>query len=371
MFRIGELSVRADRAISLAVSVLIVIALIIIVGFGVYLNATFNTTSRTTIVTSNSSGSSIQSTHSTLCYSSTLPGNETITNDGHTAQTLVFKVTTYFDEGDWVSFLGSPIQFADYNFVAYSPNSTSTYFQLEPQLFINVSQSGTKINAQQRASWTDLGGFGGSNWPPDLSPSSTQTLFNGNVTIQFLFPCNTRGVLFEIVVGQNTFSGSSSQNTISLQGFSLCATNCIYPSPYLTGMIAVNGTVQISSVAMYVNGTFNGYALQNPSTRPVGPCNGSANQTCTIKAGGTCVSSAGQTTCSYQYASCYIQSGNTSCTATITEGTNTLTVFGELYKGSLPSSLIPAIVNGTYVITCAATFQDGSQSNATTTVTAY
>jgi hypothetical protein len=47
-------------------------------------------------------------------------------------------------------------------------------------------------------------------------------------------------------------------NSISLQGFSLCARNCLYPTPYLSGNILINGSIPLSSVAMYVNGTFNG-----------------------------------------------------------------------------------------------------------------
>ena len=99
--------------------------------------------------------------------------------------------------------------------------------------------------------------------------------------------------------------------------------------PYLNGIIAVNGTVLISSVVMHVNGTFNGYALQNPSTRLVGPCNGGANQACTLKAGGTCISSASETTCSHQYRSCYIDASNT-CTATVIDGTHTPTAFDDM-----------------------------------------
>ena len=361
---------RANRAVSLGVSALIVIVIILIVGFGIYLANTFNSTSTTASYVSSpgSSSTGFSQMASTSCYSSTLPSNETVTTDGHSEQTLVFNVTTNFDEGDWVSFLGNPIHFASYNFLAFSPNSTSTYIQLEPQLFVNVSESGTQVNTQ-RAAWTDLGGFNGSNWPPDLSPSSTQVLF-GNVMMRFLFPCNTRGVMFEIVVGQNGFSGSASQNTISLQGFSLCPSNCVYPSPYLSGNIMINGSVPISSIVMYVNGTYNGYALQNPSVRTLsGSCTGNPDEICTQEAGGTCVGSAGQTSCTYQYASCYIESGETSCTAVVTGATNTLTAFIELYKGSLPS-LIPAVANDSYVITCVATFEDGSQSNATTVATA-
>ena len=164
-------------------------------------------------------------------------------------------------------------------------------------------------------------------------------------------------------------SATTGRDSISIQ-FSLCASNCGYPSPYLSGDIFINGSVPISSITMYINGTYNGFALQNPGVRPVGPCSGVENETCTIEAGATCLHSPTQTTCTYQYASCFIGSGSTSCTATLTGDTNTLTVFDQIYKGSVASNFIPVIPNDKYVIACFATFEDNSVSNATTIVVA-
>ena len=216
------------RAVSLGVSALIVIALILIAGFGLFLNATFNTFSTTgssisfcqripctttlalNTTSSNTSGSvstfaSIESVSST-CYSSSLPTNQTISASAQ--QVLVFNVTTYFDNGYWVSFLGNPIHIGSYTFLAYSPNSTSTSFQLEPQLFINVT-SGVLSSTVQRAAWTNLGGLGNSHL------SNIETVFDGNVSMQFLFSCQSQNVYFEIMIHSNLSSYGSDGALVS------------------------------------------------------------------------------------------------------------------------------------------------------------
>jgi hypothetical protein len=164
-------------------------------------------------------------------------------------------------------------------------------------------------------------------------------------------------------------TATTTAENISLQGFSLCPTDCVYPSPYLSGLIIVNGTVPLSQIIMYVNGTYNGNIFQNPSTRTAA-CTGSANETCTVKVEGTCVSNPqGQTSCTNEYASCFIEQTNNSCVATVTQPSNTLTEFDLGYKGSLPNN-VPAIANDSYVITCIATFEDNARANATTVVIA-
>jgi len=48
------------------------------------------------------------------------------------------------------------------------------------------------------------------------------------------------------------------RNQISLQGVSLCASNCWYPSPYLSATVFVNGSVPLSSLHLFINGTDEG-----------------------------------------------------------------------------------------------------------------
>jgi hypothetical protein len=47
-------------------------------------------------------------------------------------------------------------------------------------------------------------------------------------------------------------------NGISLQSFSLCPSNCTYPSPYLTGEIYFSGPSLCESLELFVNGTDEG-----------------------------------------------------------------------------------------------------------------
>jgi hypothetical protein len=54
--------------------------------------------------------------------------------------------------------------------------------------------------------------------------------------------------------------------TMSLRNFSLCSSNCVYPSPYLSGEILFNGSAPLSSLHLLVNNTSEGYNYFNDST---------------------------------------------------------------------------------------------------------
>ncbi len=158
-------------------------------------------------------------------------------------------------------------------------------------------------------------------------------------------------------------------NSISVSGFSICPSNCIYPAPYVSGEILVNGSVPISSVMISVNGTYDGLALQNPTTTTIA-CSTAVGQTCSIELGATSYSSGTYTSITKYYATCSVPANSTSCSATYTGSVNTLTEFAELYKGSVPNGFIPVVQGDTYVFTFVATFQDGSTSTATVSVVA-
>lgn len=49
-----------------------------------------------------------------------------------------------------------------------------------------------------------------------------------------------------------------SQNMISISSASLCASNCVYPSPYLSATVFVNGISPLHSLHLFVNGTDEG-----------------------------------------------------------------------------------------------------------------
>ena len=42
-------------------------------------------------------------------------------------------------------------------------------------------------------------------------------------------------------------------NTVSVSGLGLCATNCGYPAPYSSALVTFNGSIPVSSLAVYVN----------------------------------------------------------------------------------------------------------------------
>ncbi|HEV2226493.1 MAG TPA: hypothetical protein VGR56_06790 [Nitrososphaerales archaeon] len=98
---------------------------------------------------------------------------------------------------------------------------------------------------------------------------------------------------------------------IGLQDFSLCSSNCVYPSPYLSGLIYFDAGAPVKSLQLFVNGTDQGVSLWSG---------------------------------------------------------NYLTRFAEQYKGGFQN---PAVVKGdAYMLRFVATFQDNSTAMATTTVVA-
>ena len=152
-------------------------------------------------------------------------------------------------------------------------------------------------------------------------------------------------------------------NTISVSGLSLCPSDCVYPAPYVSASVLINGSVPISSLTVYVNNTYDGVAFQNPSTTTIA-CTTGTGQTCSVELGGSGSSSGTSTTITKYYATCSVPANATSCSATYTGSVNPLTVFDYQYKGSLPSSFIPAVPGDTYMFKFVATFEDGSTATA-------
>jgi hypothetical protein len=158
-------------------------------------------------------------------------------------------------------------------------------------------------------------------------------------------------------------------NTVSVSGLGLCASNCGYPAPYASALVTFNASVPVSSLAVYVNNTYDGLAFENPGTTTVA-CTASEGQICSVQLGGSGYSSGTFTTITRYYATCSVPANSTTCSATNTGTLNTLTVFGDEYQGSVPSSLMPVIPGDTYVFTFVATFQDGSTAIATVSTVA-
>lgn len=150
-------------------------------------------TSVSTIVVTTSASPSLTTTSSSAttatCYGGTLPTN----GSSSTAQTsrIVFNVTQAFDSWNWTSL--STFTVGSYKFDLVGSQNSQTTIYLEPQVFINVTNSQGQI---QRTDIANLGSLNGV-WPPDLS-GGPNVLFGGNVTIQWLFPCNTHEVFLEV-----------------------------------------------------------------------------------------------------------------------------------------------------------------------------
>ncbi len=112
-------------------------------------------------------------------------------------------------------------------------------------------------------------------------------------------------------------STQSHTNTISVSGLSICPSDCVYPAPYVSAVVLVNSTSPLSSLTVYVNGTFDAVAIQQSPVQNSG-----------------------------------------------TEST-TVTTFDYEYKGSVPNAFIPIVAGDTYMFTFVADFRDGSEYTAT------
>ena len=138
-----------------------------------------------------SSGSVTTSAASEACYQGALLTNSSASDALSTNSRTAFNVTQEFDSWSWASL--SAFTVGSYTFTTTAPASSQNVIQLEPQLFINVTDGQGQM---QKTSVTDLGGLNGQVWPPDMSLE--QALFGGNVTIQWLFLCNGQSVFLDV-----------------------------------------------------------------------------------------------------------------------------------------------------------------------------
>ena len=62
------------------------------------------------------------------------------------------------------------------------------------------------------------------------------------------------------------------QPQMTLSGFSICVGSCNYPSPYLSGIISVNTSSPVSTLILYINGTYeeSSPVLNNFTTYAIG-----------------------------------------------------------------------------------------------------
>ncbi len=117
-----------------------------------------------------------------------------------------------------------------------------------------------------------------------------------------------------VIFLQNSSSTTTTTTTtiasgtlITVSGVSLCASDCVYPSPYATALVNFTSNSPVSTLKVYVNNTYESTPLQNP---------------------------------------------------------NNMTHYAYLWKGSVPNSMIPVVKGDTYVFEFVVVYRDGSTGSA-------
>ncbi len=202
---------------------------------------------------------------------------------------------------------------------------------LKPSLFSNSSGVFTVVSGDE---WGDLviqhfQAGSASSQSTSTSQGATETACMVTITTTFVNVTTTQTATEGIAC-------ATSSAGISVSGLSLCAANCVYPSPYLSGQLNINGPTPVT-IDVYVNGTFDGSTVLNPTTLPPG---------------------------------CFLNGTQTTCSTGSVATASTLSTFADMYKGSIPNAFIPAVVGDRYVVTFVATFHDGSSAIASAVVVA-
>ncbi|MDA4117981.1 MAG: hypothetical protein OK455_06520, partial [Thaumarchaeota archaeon] len=185
-------------------------------------------------------------------------------------------------------------------------------------------------------------------------------IYYGEASSQLCAECDGRSIPYSST--QTTSIFTNPNNTISVSGLSLCSSNCIYPSPYASGLVTINAAVPLLTLVVFVNNTYDSTPIR-PSTTSV-TCTTSSGQACSVDIGGSGYSNATFTTITKNYATCSVPQNATSCVATSTGAVSTMTSYAYLFKGSLPNRFVPVLQGLIYEFTFIATFQDGSQATA-------
>ncbi len=178
-------------------------------------------------------------------------------------------------------------------------------------------------NGQYPYNVTAVSGFGNSTGVVNVDGADVMVLLEGPFT-GCTMSTATSTTITE-TTGQTSIGCSSGScvtsahdngDSISVGPLSICPTNCVYPSPYVSGQVLVNATTPLLTLTVYVNGTFDGTPINNTAGEAL-----------------------------------------------------TGTVFAYEYKGSMPSSLTPVVPGDTYAFTFIAGFEDGSSASGTSYVT--
>lgn len=217
--------------------------------------STASTTSVSTILVTTSSpppsNTTSTTTATTTCYGGALPTNSS-SSAAQPSSRVVFNVTQAFDSWNWKSL--STFTVGSYKFDLVGSQNSQTTVYLEPQVFINVTNSQGQT---QRMDMTNLGNLNGYTWPPDLS-GGPNVLFGGSVVVQWLFPCNGHDVFFEV-----TTQTLTSTTTVKATSFTYTPTGQVQvDSVWATESPAQNGMQNVTFWVTFTNtGTAPIYAI--------------------------------------------------------------------------------------------------------------
>jgi len=320
-----------NKAISLGIASLIVIALILVAGFGAFLASISVGTTAVTNVDPTTSTS--VATPATLCLYP-IPASATVTSFGNS--------TTV---GNFVTFTNSTRLFFPLNSCPQPapPQLYAIASIIEQNASFVAAENGTTFVVNQGVGFSYYQGVTSaivvyshySNEPYAPCGPSNGWGLKELAQLQVIVPISKTGaydysnMTFFVVPGSalnvvscpsipatstSQTASTSSVDQISLpEGISLCANSCgVYPNPYLSVTISVNASVPLNSLQLFINGT-------------------------------------SELTTSY---------------------TNNFTQYYIEYKATPSNASMPIAADKGYLITFIATFADNSKSNASMVVVA-
>jgi len=128
-----------------------------------------------------------------------------------------------------------------------SPSSTASTSSTSTQLMTTPTHA-----SQTTASNSNASNSGGQVTTVSTLTSVTTVSCNSSPTELAITENGTTTTTTEWI------PSSPCQSQITLGNFSLCVSNCNYPSPYLSGTVNVDTFYPLSTLLLYVNGTYEG-----------------------------------------------------------------------------------------------------------------
>ncbi len=138
--------------------------------------------------TSTVSSTSALPTPAEACHQGVLQSN--------TSSAVELNVTQDFDTWTWGAFPSFDV--GSYTFTVSAPQSTQSQVYLWPKVNVDATNGLGQTQTSTVVNFGTLGYPYGPEWPPRLQGYNS-TLFGGDVTIEWLFPCNSQNVILEVM----------------------------------------------------------------------------------------------------------------------------------------------------------------------------